>query len=311
MPDLLGYDRRTLASKFAAQALSAIGGAALNNISNLGWNHFNRVAMPPVWRKKFGRAFGRPKYGKRRGRRSAYRRRGRKSRPFTGRGPATMSRRRVYVKKRLNANMTRNDYDSTRERVFVGYVTASTTAPVWSPFNFRVTDMSLALAKYLDFEHYKISNIQMVITPKWGDNTESLRMYGEGDQYLYVLPRVHPDTIASTPTIQLVKTTPGVLRFSLRRNKPIVINLGAYLPRKQEYVGDTTGTVYNVEQPFFFPGWLHNPDLTTSDPSKHPKFGNCYIYCPQLESSTSARPNYTVEFYATCLLRGNRKLIDN
>lgn len=307
MPDVLGYDARTIKSKLVQNVLAGIGGAALNSIQNLGWSHFNRNSMPPLSKRRF--APYRKRWGKRRGRRPFRARPGKKIVAFTGRSSATR-RRYNRAARRVNSNMTRNDYDSTRDRIFKSYITGTAVGPVWTQHNFRVTDLTIASTKYLDYDHYKFSNIQCVITPKWQDSTAKLRTAGEADPYLYVLPRVHPDTISSTPTIQLLKTTPGVLRFNLRRSKPIVINMGAYLPRKQEYVGDQLGTVYNVEQPFFFPGFIHNPDSSTSVPANHPKFGSLYTYMPQLEATSDYIPNFTLEYYVTTYFRGNRALID-
>lgn len=308
MPDILGYDARTIKSKLAHNLIAGIGGAALNSIQNLGWRHFNKYTMPPVVKKRFAPAFRR-RWGKRRGRRAVRRRAGKKNAVFTGRGSATRWRYN-RASRRVNSNMTRNDYDSTRDRAYNGNIQGTSVGAVWTEHNFRITDLSIAASKYLDYDHYKFAKIQAVITPKWQDGTAKLRTAGQADPYLYVIPRVHPDSISSTPTIQLLKTTPGVLRYSLRRNKPIVINIGAYLPRKLEYVGDQIGTVYNVEQPFFFPGFIHNPDTSSSIPSNHPKFGSIYTYMPQLESTSDYVPNFTIEYYVTTYFRGNRALID-
>lgn len=307
MPDILGYDRRTIASKFANQALAAIGGAALNSIQNYGYSHFNRSSMPPL-RGKFRPWVGRrrryKKFGRRRSKRYA------RKNTFTGAGPQTRRRVARISRRKLNTNMTRNDYDSSRDRVLSGYVTGSVLTPAWRQFDFRVPDLQYAVTKILDYDHYKVANIQCVITAKWQDNQEIMRMLDDGDPYLYVIPRIHPDSITSTPNLQLLKTTPGVMRFSLRRTKPIVINLLALVPRKQEYVADQSGGVYNVEQPFFKPGWIHNPDTGSVNPGSHPKFGHIAMYIPRLESTTVAIPNFTVEYYCTTYFRGNRNFID-
>lgn len=312
MPSLLGYDSRT---KFARAGDAALAGLVSYGLAKAGYtgsnSSYTRSAMPPL-RRVIRRWRSGRRTRKRRSYRRKYNKRGRgvSSRYPAGRGPLQNYQRRQNRLK-LNTRLTRNDYDSTREIANKGFIQASSLSIVTGEVNFSVIDFPLALAKLFDYEEYKMVNLQYVITPQHiANGAAQLKMSDFGDPYLYILPRMLSEDITTTPELKTIQSTPGVLRFSYLRTKPIVINVRATATEKRTFVTDLASTDYvqeNTVRPF---GWLRNPqDSGPPVGSNYPTTGNLYYYAPSIVGSSDFQPRWRVQIYATILLRNNRSLI--
>lgn len=304
-----GLDRRTKGYRLVSQvAAAAIGSAAQYAFNRFSSGMPKYRAAAPRWRA--GR-----RHRSRRNFRRRYRRRTGAKRTvrkvlIAGRGPYQKRFSRIQ-RRALNTNLTRNDYDSTREIIEKGTVVPLSTHVHISYLNFQIGDMSLALSKLFDYDDYKVSGIQLVITPcTFPDGQLPVDVDAASEPYFYVVPRIHPETWTSTPALATLKTTPGVLRFHYLRRKPIVINLAAQGIRQTDVITSSTGTANQVELPMKMLGWQHNPQ--TVGPivaTNYSNFGNVAIVMPRLATG-SFQPRYKIEYYATAMLRGNRALLD-
>lgn len=187
----------------------------------------------------------------------------------------------------------------------------TTTGTFQNTINFYMPDMPLAASKMFDYDDYKISNIQLVITPlRISNGAEKLEVADSGEPYFYVLPRIHPENWTTTYTLQNIKSTPGVMRFSLLRRTPIVINLKPIVPVENTLATSASGATQTVESPFKYLGWVHNPqEQGPIQISNYPNYGHCGVWMPQLVAG-SFIPRFKFEYYATCTFRGNRALLD-
>ena len=317
-------DRRTNAYRLYDKARWSVGTTIAGIAASKLLDYYNSIgssssSMPPI--PGYARALRRYGYRSKarkfkRSRRSLARRRGmsrRKrrgpvNRTVAGWGP--LQKKYPYsMRARLNTRMGRNDYDSTREMVYKNVVVADTAAPTWAQFNTAVYDFPLALTKLFDYTEYRITNLQCVITPiRISNGEKDLTVVDRATPYFYVIPRIHPDTATSTPSVDSLRTTPGVLRFHMMRKKQIVINLPVQLPREDTVIGSASGTTYTVDRPMQNIGWLHQPqDSGPVVGTNYPNFGNIYIYIPQIQSG-DYQPKFRVDYYATILLRGNKAL---
>lgn len=325
---LFPTDRRTNAFKLYDKARWSVGSAIASVAANkfLDWyNSRPSSAMPPRRMRRFARRRRVPRYGPRSRKTKYYRglRLFRRSSPRKGyyrrvgrrlvAGPGPYQKRLgSMLGAPLDLRMSRNDYDSTRECInYTGGLFPTSVGPAIKTCNFGVGEMPLALSKLFDYDEYKITKIQMVLTPIFISNgAAKLEMNGEYDPYLYVIPRIHSDSLSSTPTLATVKSTPGVMRFHYLRKKPIVINLPAIGVISEDLTTFTTGTALSLEHPFRRVGWIHNPqDSAPYDDSKHPAYGNVVFYLPQIASG-SFQPKWRIDYYATWIGRGNRSQIE-
>lgn len=313
MPDLLGYDSRTRKSKLANYFLSSVLSHGLNRLYYTAAYHNTKNPMPPLssHRTRVRRWF--PSRRKRRAYRRRYRRPGRgvSAKYIAGKGLLQKRFPRLPLR-RLNTNLMRNQYDSTREIVFSQRIMASSTGTTFQPINFRVTDFALANAKLPDYDEYKMSNIQYVFTPiNLANGAKELQMNSNFDPYIYIYVQRTPGTPAATPTLQNIKDTPGVQRYSMLRRKPIVINVPFSALRDRALLSGTGETQIDVESTMQKISWIRNPTPPggTVNPSDFPEFGNLRVFIPTITSASQFVPAWRVEIYATVLLRGNRKLI--
>lgn len=207
--------------------------------------------------------------------------------------------------------MTRNDYDSTREVIFDKTFQPSASAPITGFTNIAVYDFPLAVSKLFDYDEYKMSNMQLVLTPlHLANNADSLECDDTGEPYFYVIPRIHPNSWTSTPTLETIKSTPGVMRFHLLRKTPIVINVSPTVPMVQDVLSGSTAAQIQIQEPMKRLTWLHNPqDSGPIVSSNYPYIGSVFFYFPKLVVGTYL-PKFKVEWYCTITLRGNRALLE-
>lgn len=315
MPDLLGFDARTRASKLANAAIGALAGQALSTIptslralyssmpSFTGYRaRRSRRSLLYRRRRRFGRF-------RRRYRRRNKLGRGARATFIAGRG-AFQRRFRRRIGRKLNTRLTRNDYDSTREIVVKADLFPTSTGAQVVQYNMKVIEMGLAQTKLFFYDDYKLSDIQMVLTPvNLSNGAEKLEVAAGSDPYIYAIPRIHADLWTSTPRLETIKSTPGVMRYHMLRKKPIVINL-APIAQVSEELQRVDGTSLEVEKPFKYVTWMHNPqEGGPFDPTLYLSVGNVVFYLPRLAAG-SFQPKWKVEYYATCTLRGNRVLAD-
>lgn len=310
-------DQRLRSTKLFNNVLASVAGAALDRTNRYLSDRVSSYLYPPAaapmapTRRAFRRRrmpAGR-RYGRRR-RIGPSRRRRASKRLVAGPGPY-QKRGRSVIARPLNTNLSRNDYDSTRECVQKGVIFPNSTAVNVETRNTAVGDYPLASAKMFDYDEYKLANIQLVLTPlNLGIAQQSLSLADGADPYLYVIPRIHPDTWTSTPSITTIKSTPGVMRFHMLRRKPIVINLKTIVPQEETVFASVTGASYTIETPFKKLGWIHQPqEAGPVVDANYPNLGTCTFYMPQLAAG-SFQPKWRIDYYTTVYLRGNRALID-
>lgn len=307
----------------AANALAAVAGTVARRAVDSTANYLYNTASGYWTGNSNSRSYrimrARSSHGRRRGRRMfrargkrrrfQRRKRGVRNKMIAGKGPYQRGFRRFN--RTLNTKMLRNDYDSTREIKDKGVVFARSTGVSLASSNTAIGDYPLAASKMFDYDEYQLKNIQLVLTPLHISNgAEKLELADAGEPYIYVVPKIHPEAWTSTPSLNTLKSTPGVMRFHMLRTKPIVVNLSSALPRVDEIKGSTTGASYTIEQPGKYYGWIHQPQ--TEGPivdANYPNFGNVQLYIPQIQVS-SFQPKWRVDYYATVLLRGNRALAE-
>lgn len=306
-------DYRFSGTKRVVGALNVLSGIALerglNHLSNL-YNKYTSPMLPVRTRKRGPRRMFR-RVKRRSRRRAAGRARGASRKLIAGKG-VFQRRFRKVIGRRLDTRMTRNEYDSTRELVRSGSIVPNVLATGVDTANFQVGDMPLALAKLMDYDEYKVTKIQMVLTPySFSNGAQTLEVDVAGEPYLYIAPRVHSDNITVSPSLATIKTTPGVMRFHYLRKQPIVINLAPFYQATETTTTSVTGTALDIEMPLRSLNWVHNPQDTgdTYDSTKHPNYGNVLFYFPKLAAGSFV-PKWRIEYYATCVLRGNRSLVD-
>lgn len=303
-------DQRTRAAKLV-NLLAASYGSILFDRSQRAVTNYIGKKYKSFW--KPAAAMPRRRTYKNRMRRSAGRRgRARRVRKalIAGRGPYQKRGRRV-AGRRLNTKMTRNDYDSTREIVSKSVIFPESSAVKTSNSNCAVGDFPLAVSKMFDYDEYKLSNIQLVLTPlNVGIANQTLSLADAGEPYIYIVPRIHPDSWTSTPTLNTIKSTPGVMRFHMLRSKPIVVNLKPIVPQEDTVFASTSGATYTIETPYKRLGWIHQPQ--SAGPvvdANYPNLGTVTYYLPQLAAG-SFQPKWRLDYYATVSLRGNRALAE-
>lgn len=302
-----GFDGRTKAyRRYQLGAASALSGI-LGSMGSYAYSrYFGRSKARPMSRF---RRYGRRRYGRRGGRKAAGRARGANRKLIAGKG-IFQRRFRKVIGRRLDTRMTRNEYDSTRELVRSGTILPNALTVVGTSANFQIGDMPIALSKLFDYDEYKVTKIQMVLTPMvQSTGATDLNVNNEGDPYLYIVPRVHSNVISGTPSIQTVKTSPGVMRFHYLRKKPIVVNLAPFAQVEEDLITGT-GAAVQQEIPLKKLGWIHNPqDAAPYNTGLHVNYGNVYFYLPRIVAG-SFIPRWRVEYYATAIFRGNRNLLD-
>lgn len=316
---MIPTDKRTNAYRLYDKALS-VGVASLASLGAgyLGFGSrgfgYRDMAYPRAVSRRKRSSFLRPfkrRYGRRFYKKKWSRGKKRSSRRFiAGKGPFQKKyRSRLY--KALNTNLSRNDYDSTREVYTQGTITGSTSAAVGANVQFNVGELDLAATKIAKYDEIKHTNIQLVISPtKFFKNASTVASL-QAEPYLYVIPRIHGNDDLTLPSFETVIRTPGVMKYRMDRQKKIVVNLPCQAPIVDTWeTGPGTGTTDTLNREMRYIGWYHNPwDGTGTLPlASFPYLGNAYVYMPQLESG-SAIPQFRLELYVTTLMKNNRDLL--
>lgn len=211
--------------------------------------------------------------------------------------------------RRLNTNLTRNDYDSVRECVYKGQLFPVSTNIGTMRYNLSVVDCPVALAKLFDYDEYKYSQLQMVLTPvHYANGAQKLYIHENSTPYMYYVKRIHPDDDQTVTDLQYWKNTPGVQKFSLMGRKPIVINFAIAAPRESEIIANNAGQAFTIQQSMRRVGWIHNPQETgPALGANYPNFGVIDFRIPQLLDTTGFLPKWRVEYYVTTYFKGNRR----
>lgn len=262
------------------------------------------VARPRRYRRKAGRMFKRRSlYWRRRGGMT-----GRST--FTGWGPLQKKMRYRAIRRPLNLNFKRNDYDSCRDLFQTNVLQPSVTGEVFNNYNFIVSDSAIAASKLFDYDEYRCDNIQLVLESNkapMGNDANISTDDAEDSLYGFIIPRVHTPSITAA-TYEDFLRTPGVIKFHLLSRKKIVVNLSpTYAPVGEHIFSNQAGTAHDIRRPLKKMGWIHNPQ--TAGPivaTNYFNYGNCFIYLPKLAAG-SYIPRWNVRIYATAKFRGNRR----
>lgn len=297
MPSLLGYDARTKWSRWGNLALAAIAGARAAR----GLFYKNPLqSMPPLRRGRYRRRAYKKKL---------YRRKGRKIQARKYRGKAGQFKHLLARRKRLNTNLSRNDFDSTRECLQRGFVTQNTTSPAYSTYSQSINLFPLAEAKREDYNEYKVSNVQVRIKPRI---PKGALQYHAGNvaadfQYAFI-PCQDATPPVTTPSWQTLKNTPGVQFVNMSNLKAKVFNLK---PMLQE----VRTTEQGVDQIVNVPMKWQETNTGLSLPLQWCPFR---VYIPQSRGDYKGTVAGTADFeyildievYATFVFRGNKSLVD-
>lgn len=252
--------------------------------------------MPPRKRRRVGPKRRRA-YGKRRGpsrRRSGLRRRGKGWRSRGQRG----------VKNRgLNTNMSRNDFDSVRDisRNSETFLFDDTGPAVYRRTS-KLEDFALAISKSADYNQYKMTNVQVVLTPKFplGIYQGHKGVQGDGEMYGAIYPRSRNDNPAAVPLWQTVKKTPGVRLFKLDSTRRIILNL---VPFITEVITTEQGITIDKQRNL---GWS---DVIQGIPDNL-ELCPYSVFIPQAAIGSN-KVEWRLDTYATFIFRGNKDLIDD
>lgn len=210
--------------------------------------------------------------------------------------------------KPFNSNFARNNFDSCRDFALNWQVLAPSAASAAQfELNFKIGNIPIALDKLGDYSEYKITNIQLVITPlKFGSGVETLTMFQE-PAYMYIIPR-HDTGAVSTLTFEEIHKSPGVIKVHLLKRRNTIINLQDYCPKLQRYIQTNNDTV-TVPRDYQKLGWIENPTQAGEayNPNSHPEYGRCVAWFPQINAGY--QPTFRVQYCATILYRGYRSFI--
>jgi len=176
-------------------------------------------------------------------------------------------------------------------------------------YNLSVLDMPVALSKLFDYDEYKYSQIQMVLTPiHLANGAQQLYIHENSTPYMYFVKRIHPEEDQTQSDLQYWKNTPGVQKFPVMGRKPIVINFAVQAPQEREIIGNNAGQAFTIQQPMRKVGWIHNPqDAPPAVGANYPNFGVIDFRLPQLLNTSGFLPKWRVEYYVTMYFKGNRK----
>lgn len=266
--------------------------------------------MPPVSRGRYSVPYGRRMVRrKRRSRKRTVKRKLKRQKKRFVAGPGTYQYKqgRRALRRTLNTNFQRNNFDSCRDWVLPKLVQSpASDDDVQIEYSFKIGDIDIARTKMFDYSEYRITNIQLVITPmKFGLGAETLTM-AEGEPYMYIIPR-HDTGITPKYKLEDIKRSPGVWRINLMKKTRTVINLTDFLPVIKDYV-NTDQTNIQVPKDYQRVRWIENPqEEGPYDNRRHPQFGRVILWLPQILAGY--QPRFTFQFVATVLFRGYKKYI--
>lgn len=201
------------------------------------------------------------------------------------------------LRPKLNNNFSRNDYDSIRDAQFKTSFNLSQLTNTTTTQTIRVGDFPLAANKLLDYNEYKVTQVQWVIIPKYV-NTSTFGSFSD-DPYLLFRNKVHVLSSGAALTYGDARRTPGFIKIPISKTSRTVINT---VPYYEEETTSTAGTL--VSKPLRKLGWIHNPDTSAYNPANHPILCPMEMIGPLLNSSFDC--GYKIEVYATVLFRGYR-----
>lgn len=315
------WDRRTTAFRYGVVpgASAAAGFAApyvykgLHSLQSLPGTAakaaFNYFKMPAVSRRSTPYGFGSRRRYRKRGRRAAAKRRaGRRLKRRSGgfRGTRAIDRK-IRLYRGLNTNFSRNDYDSVRD---VYYHSTNVYAETAGPGQFRrsikLGNFPLVLQKFLDYNEYKITSVQYVLEPTFGqsqlDACEGVDPTDNQGPYVYVWMNKSNVSPISSPTQRVLAVTPGMRKISVTSRRRFVWNAMPFY----EIDRDTEQGV-GLGKYMKRMGWIENKDTASYNAANHPEVCPTTLFVPQLAGS-SPDLNWKITTYATFLFRGYRVL---
>lgn len=212
------------------------------------------------------------------------------------------------MRNKLNTNMSRNDYDSirvVRDVPAASRPRLSAAGVYYVNELISIDDFPFAASKGADYQQYKMTNVQVVLTPRFSkgafDNHKGLAA-ANADFYGAIWPRSHNDVPVGTPTWNTIKQTPGVRLFKLDSGKRVVLNLAPYVDLETP---SNQGRTLGRRIPLGWSDYLQG-GLT-------PNFKLCPwgVYIPQAAPQGDGAPviDWNMEIYATFIFRGNTDYI--
>ena len=321
MPDVLGYDARTIFSKRAQSALAAAGGVVLDRAYHeaskwLGQKSYNiskNLAQGAL--KRFKRAHNLPtkvSIMPRYGRYTRFRRRWKKSRKYAGRkrGKRWGQKRRII--RGLYNNMSINDYKTIKLSRRIGELTVNDQVPLSNVTRFRVNIDEFINAssgntfgqEYFDMhEMYKVKHCQIELRPRQFIKTNMNNTTATGE-LPYLLCKIGPPTNEGTPTnvsMNTVQQTPGMVYVKLGKSRRTVFSQTPLL--KLDTTIEVNGTNPEVHRFKKFP-WIEKQSIQTEEPD----FVNFDVIRPVLASGGESL-FWDVYAYVTLQLRQNTNLV--
>lgn len=311
-------DKRTKAYKVYNTALSA-GVAALGSYA-AGYFHGGAPkGNPPMSyvRRKVYR--GRKRFPYRRryrrktryGMRRRYRRSSGRARYLTGWG-ALQRRFNRKINRGLNMRMAQNDWDQCKDVHSLAELSPSVSSVSVTEQQFRVIDLPEASARLPDYDDYLIKSVQCVVTPMkipLGDSPNIDCASGWTPSF-YAVPKIHAEQWTSTPTLEQILRTNGVIEMPLTMKKKKYFNIPITLTRLDTYMTEQNGTSRTMETPLVANRFWHvseeNPPYSASS---WPAFGSCVFVFPQLTASSYV-PKFKVQYIVHTKLRGYKGTLD-
>lgn len=288
----------------AANVLSAaLPVAASSLLGRFGQYAYNRATMPPVRMRR-----RRVSYPARR-RRSV--RKFRRARARVRRGRRQIRNGYNYVDKKfgrnrrlnpmLNTRMLRNDYDSVRVVFRKTNFSLTNIGESNTRLDFKIGESPLALTKLLDYDEYKITNVQWVFEPRYV-TTQNFGGVAYGSlPFLLVNNRAHNTIPIGSSSYDDARRSPGWRWIPIRKLTPTVLNSTPFY--EPDEISDTGTNINTVLKKL---NWIHNPD-TVYNPSNHPSVCPIDVIGPQLAAIDSV--DWTISVYATIYYRGLRSTL--
>lgn len=291
----------------AATIAAAAGNAAVRHLArNIGHSigsrlrgFRDRVSMPAqrTPRRRIGRRTRTIFRSRRpRARRSAPAGKYRRGRRYTG--------RRTRQFKKLNTNVSINDFAKIRAVTNLGSVILTEGSPLSNNDRFAVSLSSWATqwARKIDaYEQFKITNVQFVINPR-SVVTGASRIEVAGGEIPYLCIRevntVGPKLLIVTA--DEIRSTPGYRFIPLQKKRRTVINVTPSLYQVDTYVNHLSlNTTYGHNKSM--------PWMNIDTQSKELQLGGIEIYRPKLNIGQGNQLAWDVSVYCTILLRGNKE----
>lgn len=286
MPDLFGYDARTVKSKLAGQLFSAAVPLAAQSI-------YKRLMAPGARKKIHGR------YGRYRRRRTFKRTAKRKGAQFKRRGRRYTGPRRRHTYARLDTNFTRNDYRTLRGvySYFTG-LEVREGALLQNNFVYQLNPslFDQFTTNQSRFREFKLTNVQFVLEPRSIITGDQRIRVSQGDiPYLAVRTVNASDASPTNVDRDDVRRTPGYTYVPLARKRRTIINHSPSITLVTEVA--QVGADVSTSRQWGMP-WL--PCRTAGSLN----LGSLEIRVPQLDVQNGDIIQWDVRMYATLRFRG-------